>query len=287
MNVFAVDCHDHYSAALVGEGKLYVWGDTWVGGSDFSQQPAALRYPTYLRIHSNDVQFDQLSCGKFHIALRSKEGEAFTYSWGRGVNSEDFGQRGRKDIDKGVEGLLVPELQNKQVVRVQCGDYFTFIVGVLKNKEIKQNSVPLAANCEKHVDDKSSNPITVHGSNVKEATQKAPVPSSFVMNGPTPFQLQQPNTTASGIPLIKSELQQPDVSNPLEIENISLKRQVMELVQQITCLQSEAKSFKEEHNVSISALKVKTYTNAHLLFSHVLNSCCSISRLIGLRYASH
>ncbi|ERN17078.1 uncharacterized protein LOC18445411 [Amborella trichopoda] len=70
----------------------------------------------------NEEFVKMISCGSYHVAVLTSEGEVYT--WGRGVN----GQLGHGDVEDRNSATLVEALRDRKVKSVACGSNFTAVI---------------------------------------------------------------------------------------------------------------------------------------------------------------
>ena len=122
--VISVACGHSYTAAVLPSGVLYTWG-CGLGGQ-LGQGGGVLTsvWPARVLGGLDYVRVSSVSCGPFHVAAISDEGQLYT--WGDGL----FGKLGHGDQQGCFEPRWVETLADVWVLSVSCGWWHTAAAAV-------------------------------------------------------------------------------------------------------------------------------------------------------------
>eukprot|EP00879_Flechtneria_rotunda_P029876 GHRR01032339.1.p1 GENE.GHRR01032339.1~~GHRR01032339.1.p1 ORF type:complete len:628 (+),score=228.42 GHRR01032339.1:962-2845(+) len=138
----AVSCGHSYTAAVLSDGSLLTWGSGL--GGQLGLGPAALTavWPTRVTAALGGVRVEQVSCGPFHAAAITSEGQLFT--WGDGL----FGKLGHGDYISCYSPRPVAALADHWVISVSCGWWHSAAAAISRSHaafRFSSNSVPPSA----------------------------------------------------------------------------------------------------------------------------------------------
>ncbi|KAF8822073.1 regulator of chromosome condensation (RCC1) repeat-containing protein [Cardiosporidium cionae] len=119
--IVEISCGSTYSALLTEDGKLYTWGSDEYGQLGHGKQSRRLNSPKLVRGLSSH-RIASISCGEFHMAAISREGEVFVWGYGRD------GQCGHGDLADISLPKKVESLKHLRATGVSCGGAHTAVI---------------------------------------------------------------------------------------------------------------------------------------------------------------
>ncbi|KAH3845355.1 uncharacterized protein LOC127873042 [Dreissena polymorpha] len=118
-----VQCGGHYTAVVTDSGALYTFGCGKYGRLGTGDETDR-RTPVRVRItkNGNEVAIHSVSCGNWHGAAISNEGELYTWGFNR-----SHGVLGSADVPHLSKPSLLPGPFTMKVAGVSCGNNFTLL----------------------------------------------------------------------------------------------------------------------------------------------------------------
>ena len=118
----------NHNAAITDEGKLFTWGKNDCGQLGHGEGYENMGLVPELVAGLESVKIKQVSCGHFHTAALSEDGELFTWGWGgsffQGAGALGHGDKTTRHEPEIVQALLDDGLT---VEEVQCGKAHTLL----------------------------------------------------------------------------------------------------------------------------------------------------------------
>ena len=127
-NVVQIASGSNHNAALTDEGRVYTWGKNDCGQLGHGEGYENIGLVPELVTGLESVKIKQVSCGHFHTAALSEDGELYTWGWGgsffQGAGALGHGDKTTRHEPEVVQALLDDELS---VEEVQCGKAHTLL----------------------------------------------------------------------------------------------------------------------------------------------------------------